>query len=52
MVKYPELHKALKHYERLIPAQHMGTVGDTVPTPSEMFRELTEILEEHDGCTN
>ncbi len=45
---YPELQKIipmlLAYYEPLIPAQHMGTVGDDVPVPSEIVRELKEIV--------
>ena len=47
-MKYPELAKILPqfldYYQPLIPAQHMGTVGEDVPVPSLIVEEIKEIL--------
>ena len=49
-MKYPELCKILPEflnfYKPLIPAQHMGTVGEDVPVPSLIVLEIEEILNE------
>ncbi len=48
---YPELKKImpnlLAHYEKLVPAQHMGTVGPEVPVPSEIVKEIKHWMEVH-----
>ena len=34
----------LEHYKKLVPAQHMGTVGEHVPVPSLIVLEIEEML--------
>lgn len=48
MNHYPEMRKILpillEYYKQLIPAQHMGTVGEHVPVPNLICLEIEEML--------